>query len=85
MGICLLKFLLHVFDEVHRELAYLPSVLPDTLPKRFEDAVKGLNTIGCGGLSQCCQGQGRDGADLLLLVHQSCQSKVTNMKITNSQ
>jgi hypothetical protein len=56
-------------------------VLPDTLPQRFEDTVKGFNTIGCGSLSQGCKGQGSNGPHLLLLVNQPCESKVQNMII----
>ena len=32
--------------------AYLSSVLTDTLPQWFEDAVKGLDTVGRGSLRE---------------------------------
>lgn len=46
-------------------------MLSDTFPQWFEHAVEGLDTVGGGSFSQRGQGQGSDGTDLLLLIHQS--------------
>ena len=53
------------------EVYYLSSVHSDAFPQRFEHAVKGLNTVGSGGLGQRGQSQGCDGTHLLLLVYQT--------------
>ena len=58
--------------------AYLSSVLTDTLPQWFEDAVKGLDTVGRGSLRERRQGQGGDGPHLLLLIHQPCRKEQHN-------
>lgn len=53
-------------------LTYLSSVLPDALPQRFENRVKGLDTVRCRSFSQRSDSEGTDGPHLLLLIHQSC-------------
>ena len=55
----------------YKRMPYLSSVLTDTFPEGLEDGVEGLYAVRCGGLSQRCESEGRDGANLLLLVNQS--------------
>ncbi|KAG5457159.1 MAG: hypothetical protein BJ554DRAFT_2901, partial [Olpidium bornovanus] len=49
----------------------LPAMLADTGPQRLEHGVEGLDTVGCRGFCQRGDGEGRDRADLLLLVLQT--------------
>ena len=49
----------------------LAAVGTDALPQGLEHGVEGLDAVRGGGLGQGGQGQGRDGAHLLLLVHQA--------------
>lgn len=51
--------------------AYLSPVLSDTLPERFENAVKRFNTVRGSSLSKRSQSQGSDRPHLLLFVHQT--------------
>lgn len=53
---------------------YLSSVLPDALPQRLENRVKGLDTIRSRRFSQRSDSEGTDGPHLLLLVHQAWRS-----------
>ena len=63
----------------------LSSVLSDTLPERFEDTVKGLNTVGCCCFCQSRQSQGCDSTHLLLFIHQTCtQSFADKSKQSNT-
>ena len=43
----------------------------DTFPEGFQHRVKRFDTVGSGGFGQGGDRQGRDGAHLLLLVHQA--------------
>ena len=44
---------------------------PNSLPESHEDRVKCLNTIGSGCLGKCSEGEGSDGANLLLFVDEA--------------
>ena len=51
---------------------HLSPVSPDADPERLEDAVERLDAVRCRRLGEGGQRQGRDGAHLLLVIHQTC-------------
>ncbi len=61
--------------EFHQKVNYLSSVLSDTSPQRFEDTIKGLDTIRGCSFGQSSESQSSDGSHFLLFIHKSCNEQ----------
>mmetsp|Transcript_24317 Transcript_24317/g.61665 ORF Transcript_24317/g.61665 Transcript_24317/m.61665 type:complete len:665 (+) Transcript_24317:276-2270(+) len=68
-----------VADGLQEGSQALATVLADALPQRAQHGVKGLDTVGAGGLGQGGERQRGDGAHLLLLVLQAVRNDVDHL------